>query len=93
MRRLWIAFVMVSVIGFGILANWTKVQLAARRRAASVRKRLSMSGTQRRKQNGTVRTRDTRTTEAAGRHTVTGPSSEGAEESRQDPYRDEGGES
>jgi hypothetical protein len=47
----------------------------------------------RQKQKMMVRTKDTRTGDAARRQTVTSPPREGAEESKQDPYRDEGGES
>jgi hypothetical protein len=52
-----------------------------------------MNRDERRTQNRTVREKDTRTGDGARQQTVTIPSSEGAEESKQDPYRDEGGES
>jgi hypothetical protein len=52
-----------------------------------------MNRDERRTQKRTTLNKDASTGDAARRQTVTSPSSEGAEESKQDPYRDEGGES
>ena len=52
-----------------------------------------MNRNERRTQKRTVRKKDAGTGDAARRQTVTSPPSEGAEESKQDPYRDDGGES
>jgi hypothetical protein len=52
-----------------------------------------MNQDERRQPRRPVRTEDARTRDAARSQTVTRPSGEGTEESKQDPYRDEGGES
>ena len=52
-----------------------------------------MNRNERRRQNRKILKKNTRTGDGARRQIVTIPSSESGEESKQDHYRDEGGES